>query len=259
MQDELLMEWCIPDDHSQQVTTNVLTERLLLQNNEIETVMDLGCGVGDSVDFFRAINQSIRWIGLDIENSHEVNSRNRKDAEFYSFDGVTIPFDENFVDLVYCNQVFEHVRNPSELLKEVQRVLKPGGYFVGSTSQLEPFHSRSVWNYTPFGFRFLADQAGLQLVEIRPSIDALTLIMRRLLGRPKVFSRWWKYESPLNKIIGLAGRIRRRSHREINLAKLMYCGQFCFVVQKCRSNSGPPADYAPQVSRELSMAVPAYS
>ncbi len=232
MREDMFKEWCIPNDHSRQVTSNFLAKRLLLQKNNIETVMDLGCGTGNSVDFFRANNPTVRWIGLDIENSPGVTARRRTDAEFASFDGVNIPFDDNYFDLVYCNQVFEHVRHPIGLLKEVQRVLKPNGYFVGSTSQLEPYHSYSLWNYTPYGFRFLIAEAGLQLIEVRPSIDALTLIIRRGMGCPKFFSRWWDKESPLNMIISLVGRLARKSHRETNFVKLLFCGQFCFLIQK---------------------------
>jgi hypothetical protein len=58
------------------------------------------------------------------------------------YDGVHIPLKEAAVDLVYSRQVFEHVRHPESLIGELHRVLKPGGLFVGSTSQLEPFYSR---------------------------------------------------------------------------------------------------------------------
>jgi hypothetical protein len=67
---------------------------------------------------------------------------------------------------------FEHVRHPEELLSDIARVLRPGGQSIGSTSQLEPYHSLSLWNYTPYGFRVLVEGAGLKLDKIRPSIDA---------------------------------------------------------------------------------------
>ena len=229
---KIIEEWCIPDNHSRQVTSGVLANNLFSQENHIKVVMDLGCGEGSSINFFRKLDKDIRWTGLDIENSPEVAARTKTGAEFYSFDGVNIPFDNNYFDLIYCNQVLEHVKHPVELLKEVQRVLKPNGYFIGSTSQLEPYHSYSLWNYTPYGFRLLLEEAHLQLIEIRPGIDALTMIIRTGLGRPKFFARWWKRESPLNKIISFAGWLTRKSNKEINFAKLIFCGQFCFLVQK---------------------------
>src|SRR5208283_6006370 len=108
---------------------------------------------------FRARDPEVDWIGLDVPGSPE--ARPRDDARIETFDGITIPFEEASFDLVFCKQVLEHVRNPRPLLADVRRVLAPGGYFAGSTSQLEPFHSLSVWNYTPFGFSLLSTEAGL--------------------------------------------------------------------------------------------------
>ena len=233
MFENLINEWCIPHDHCRQVTANSVTRKLLLdKTNSIRVVLDLGCGEGNSVDFFRSVKADIQWVGLDVDISPEVEKRIRADAEFKTFDGIHIPYEDNYFDLIYCNQVMEHVRFPEELMSNICRVLKPKGYLVGATSQLEPYHSLSVWNYTPHGFRLLVEEAGLQLQEIRPGIDALTLIIRAALQRPKFFSRWWEKESPLNKVINLVGFFARKEKQEINFAKVVLCGQFCFIVQK---------------------------
>lgn len=41
-----------------------------------------------------------------------------------------IPFDNNTFDVVLCNHVLEHVRDDIQAMKEIQRVLKPGGYAI---------------------------------------------------------------------------------------------------------------------------------
>jgi SAM-dependent methyltransferase len=204
----------------------------------MDSVIDLGCGTGGSVDYFRAVNPSIKWVGLDIESSPEVQARRRNDAEFYSFDGVNIPFDSGTFDLVYSKQVLEHVRHPQDLLREVHRVLKVGGYFIGSASCLEPYHSRSLWNYTAFGICCLIEETGLQLDEIRPGIDGVSLTVRRLLGAPRFFEFWFMHESPLNMMIGLAGGILRKGHRWTNAAKLVFTGHVCFLASKRLESAG---------------------
>ena len=110
-------------------------------------VLDLGCGAGRTVDIFRRLDPEVDWRGLDLESSPEVDKRTRKDASFYTYDGVHIPFDDAIFDIVFSHQVFEHVRHPEALLEEVTRVLKPGAAFIGSVSALEPYHSFSLWNY----------------------------------------------------------------------------------------------------------------
>jgi ubiquinone/menaquinone biosynthesis C-methylase UbiE len=193
-------------------------------------VLDLGCGAGDSVDLFRSLEPNVRWTGADIAESAEVAQRTRTDADFVTFDGERLPFADQSFDLVYCKQVLEHVRRPRLLLAEVARVLAPGGWFAGSTSHLEAFHSRSLWNYTPYGLMELMDEAGLELSEVRPVIDAFTLVAWRALGTPRSFYRWWARESPPFRAISLLARPARWDDHTVNTAKLVLCGQFTFLA-----------------------------
>jgi len=224
----------IPNDHSSQVNSRYYVEQLPKEGFKIGQVLDLGCGTGNSIDYFKKKIPGIRWVGLDIEESPEIESHIGNSGEFQTFDGIHIPFDDDSFELIYCNQVFEHVRDPIGLLKEVYRVLRPDGHFVGSVSHLEPCHSSSMWNFTPYGFRLLIEESGLHLAEARPSIDAITLIVRYGFGRPRFFSRWWEKESPLNRMISIYGKAMHKSHSFINAVKLLFCGQFCFLV--CKKN-----------------------
>jgi len=224
----------VPTDHTRKVLVENYVTEILKNKNSAESinVLDLGCGTGESIKFFKTLNFKIEWVGLDIENSPEVQSREDDNEKFVSFDGINIPFPENFFDLIYCKQVLEHVRYPKELLTDVSRVLKPGGYFIGSTSHLEPFHSFSYWNFTPYGFSVLIEEVKLKLLELRPSIDSLTLIIRRGLGCPRFFNIFSRIESPLNILIVIVGRLLRLKVITINTIKLLFCGQFVFFVKK---------------------------
>lgn len=221
----------IPRDHARQTLAEHMAVRALT-GRKAPRVLDVGCGTGRSVEIFRSNAPDSSWVGIDIEDSAEVLARTREDAEFHTFDGVTIPFEDASFDVVYCAQALEHVRHPEPLLAEVARVLRPGGALAGSTSQLEPFHSRSTWNYTPHGLALLLDEAGLGDVELRPGIDGLTLILRRGLGGPAFFTRWWDGESPLNRAIGLYGSVRGMDAAGLNAAKLLFCGQFSFLASR---------------------------
>jgi SAM-dependent methyltransferase len=198
-------------------------------------IVDLGCGTGASYDAFSAHTGRIRWIGLDITDSQEVDGRPKRDLPLCAYDGIHIPLVCNSADVVYSHQVFEHVRHPEALLAEVRRVLKPGGVFVGSTSHLEPFHSRSYWNYTPYGFCVLLRDAGFHSIQVRPGIDSITLIGRRCAGYLKIsrlFEPFFKIESPLNLFLEALLRALRQPVRRRNAFKLLFAGQFCFSAQK---------------------------
>jgi SAM-dependent methyltransferase len=195
-------------------------------------VVDLGCGRGDSVDAFRAAAHGVRWVGLELADSEVFAERARDDAEFQTFDGVRLPFDDASVDVVFCKQVLEHVERPRELLSDVARVLRPGGAFAGSTSHLEPYHGYSIANLTPYGLKRLLDDCGFEAQAFMPGIDGPTLIARRLLHGPGCFDRWWSGTSPLNRLVDGAARILRWDAEDRNAVKLLYCGHYAFVARR---------------------------
>jgi SAM-dependent methyltransferase len=225
-----LLKDCLPDDHSRQVSDHYYVEKLLTGRRG-QRVLDLGCGEGNSLEVFRKYDRDVDWSGVDIESSPEVDSRKRTDGALYTFDGVRLPFAHDQFDLIYSHQVFEHVRHPEQLLPEVTRTLRSGGAFIGSVSYLEPYHSFSYWNYTPFGWRTLLESAGLQVVELRPGIDSIAIIQRQYLGRPKE-ARLWFASSPLNEEIDRWGATTKRRAALINLRKLLFCGQIVFWARK---------------------------
>ena len=224
----------VPKDHRGQVTAEWM---LLHMKDALPTpleVVDLGCGEGNSVDFFRANFPGCHWTGVDIAESPEVHQRKRDDADFLIFDGVNIPRQSNSVDLVFSRQVLEHVRHPEEHLKDALRILKPGGYLIGSTSHLEAYHSFQYWNFTPFGFKEIVTEIGFTLEEIRPGIDGLTLLRRTYEGRPRTLNKFFSEESPINQEIEEWATNTGSSVRQTIVKKLSICGQFTFVCRKPR-------------------------
>jgi len=53
-----------------------------------------------------------------------------------------IPFADNFFDVVLCIETIEHLENPWQYLREVYRVLKPGGQLIISTPNITNIFSR---------------------------------------------------------------------------------------------------------------------
>lgn len=226
------LEPCLPKDTAMQYSATRYVSKLAPLLPASSIVIDLGCGTGVSVDLFKQSAPHSKWIGVDIEHSPEVNARTRDDAEFRTYDGVNIPAEPDSIDMIYSRQVFEHVRFPEQVLSSIARVLKPGGIFIGSTSHLEPYHSYSFWNYTPFGFKRLIDAAGLQLVEIRPGIDGVTLMTRAYRNNDPLMNRWFGEESPLNQEIDVWAKENHCSVQQTAFRKLLFCGQFVFWVKK---------------------------
>jgi SAM-dependent methyltransferase len=229
----------LPHDSSQQ-TSSLRLARSVIRNIQEETgsrkltILDLGCGTGRSFDQLAGHDSLIEWIGLDILASPEVDGRNDRKLPLVAYDGISIPFRDESIDIVYSHQVFEHVRHPAALLSEINRILKTGGLLVGSTSHLEPFHSRSLWNYTPYGFSVLLHDAEFSEIAVRPGIDGITLITRRLLGYLKLPILNWafEFESPLNAMLELACRLARVEVKHRLALKLLFAGHFVFLGRK---------------------------
>lgn len=225
----------IPDDHSRQSTAFAMLgeaeKGFELKKRDRVDLVDLGCGTGDSYDQLKRVLPNLDYSGVDIEVSPEVSSRSRKDLTFLSFDGVNLPFESGTVDVVFCKQVLEHVRHPDQLIADVTRVLKPGGIFVGSVSFLEPYHSFSIFNWSPYGIVTVLEENGLSSVTLRPGVDGAAMIFRMLFGKDK-FRASFARDSLFNYFIETKAENEKRSPRMVNAQKLALAGHICFMASK---------------------------
>jgi ubiquinone/menaquinone biosynthesis C-methylase UbiE len=98
---------------------------------QTQTILDLGCGDGNSSFFFSKHFPNAAIHGIDIsEASIEVaDSRNINNALFRVYDGAYIPFPDNTFNICLIATVLHHIdhdKHPA-LMAEVYRCLKPGG------------------------------------------------------------------------------------------------------------------------------------
>lgn len=96
------------------------------------TVLDLGCGPGaDLPSMADAVTTSGRVVGVDIDQKmvDAANSRfhDHPHVEIHLGDGHALPFEEATFDRARMDRALQHVADPSTVLSELLRVLKPGG------------------------------------------------------------------------------------------------------------------------------------
>lgn len=79
-----------------------------------------------------------------------------------------IPVADDRFDLVLLTQVLEHVPEPQSVLRELQRVLKPGGTIWLSAPLFYAEHEQpyDFYRYTQFGFRHQLESAAFEVVDI---------------------------------------------------------------------------------------------
>lgn len=227
-----LFEPFIPGDHHKTWTAADYARSLLERREGPVRVLDLGCGAGHSRDFFRSINAQCSWHGAEVEGSPELLAEGVHRKAITFFDGVNLPWEDGAFDLVYTNQVLEHVRKPDALLADVFRVLKPGGALVGSVSYLEPYHSLSLFNYTPYGLITVLRDAGFHVAELRPGHDYWSVILRQMLGGGSRISTLLRWVSPFNSAVRMLGGICRLDSKIRNFLKIQFAGHICFLAYK---------------------------
>lgn len=228
----------IPQDHHRNWSAEGYARALLEHSPAGARVLDLGCGAGGSREFFRSIAPRCDWRGAELAGSPELKAAVCDSAGLAFFDGMHLPWEDGFFDLVYCHQVLEHVRRPDELLADVFRVLRPGGAFVGSVSYLEPYHSLSLFNFTPYGIMTVFADAGFRLAQIRPGHDCWSVIGRQMVGGHPGMSRLVQRLSPVAAAIDLAGLLCGLDHRERNFLKIQFAGHVCFLALKEPAGTG---------------------
>jgi SAM-dependent methyltransferase len=93
--------------------------------------LDFGCADGGySVEILR--RGATEVVGVDVEEDRvrAAQEAQRQGASYQVYDGKTLPFGDAEFDGVFANEVIEHVGDEFAALREIARVLKPGGHLV---------------------------------------------------------------------------------------------------------------------------------
>lgn len=112
-------------------------------------LLDIGCGKMPYRDFVLTHSKVKKYVGLDIETALAYDTAIKPD---YTWDGVTMPFNDASFDCAIGTEVLEHCPEPEVVLKEVYRFLKPGGVFFFTVPFLWNLHEvpHDAYRYTPF-------------------------------------------------------------------------------------------------------------
>lgn len=182
--------------------------------------LDLGCGPRDQAACLEFLG--FKYVGVDFGN---------KAADFLA-DAHSLPFADGSFDCVFSYAVLEHLHNPYLAIREVARVLRPGGWFIGTVSQGEPFHS-SYFHHTPWGLVSLVSSVPeLKAVRVWAAKDTLSSLAS--MGRYSKIIRWaLAVLNTINlKFPWLTPRKMRWPSKDKELDRLFRAGSICFAIQK---------------------------
>ncbi|HEV2238954.1 MAG TPA: class I SAM-dependent methyltransferase [Ktedonobacterales bacterium] len=122
-------------------------------------VADVGCGEQPLRPAITALGA--RYLGVDVE-------QNRAGTVEVIADITQIPLPDAGCDVVLCTEVLEHVADTAAAFAELARLLRPGGYLLGTTPFAYPLHEEP-YDYvrlTPHLVGRCAKASALEVVDL---------------------------------------------------------------------------------------------
>ena len=100
-------------------------------------VLDIGCGTGELAGMLAQSDWPVETVGLDYSPAMCTRARHKTSrvdlghrAGFTAGDSEFLPFADGSFDLVTCSNSFHHYPSQQAVVKNVHRLLKPGGRFM---------------------------------------------------------------------------------------------------------------------------------
>jgi SAM-dependent methyltransferase len=174
--------------------------------------LDIGCGEGA---LRRRIASRCRYLGLDSMVTGQAMYRACPDV---FADASRLPFREAIFDAVALLDVLEHLAEPRAALREIGRVLKPGGSVYISVPCLYPLHDEPFDYQRPtfHGLRHWLEDAGFEVIAIEgrgaPAETAalfvniaLAHLVTRAISRFSPFALLAVVAAPMITVVNLLG------------------------------------------------------
>jgi len=179
-------------------------------------ILDVGCGDGFHLELLREFGEpgwSLEGVDLDARAAARAQARGLR---VHLGELATSPIAPSSVDLALCIQTIEHVADPPALLRDVGRVLRPGGRVLivtDNTGSLDfamaksrhwgGYHFPRHWNlFHGPSLRALAAKNGLEVIALATLLSPVnwTYTVRNLLddwGAPRALVRRFSLASPV--------------------------------------------------------------
>ena len=103
---------------------------------EVKIILDLGCGNG-SIGKFKP-NSQIKVIGIDKDINLLKEAAKFEEVISYDLGKGNLPFPNDYFDGIIAKDILEHVYNPSLIMTEMHRILKPNKKAIISVPMAKP-------------------------------------------------------------------------------------------------------------------------
>lgn len=151
---QFIKRWFLPNSSREYLRR--YNQDFAAQADEGMIVLDAGAGEQPYAEYFAHCT----YESADFELVDKPYTKST-----YVCDLADIPVDNARFDRVVFNQVLEHIPEPSVVLSELHRVLKPGGAIICTCPFYYEEHEKpyDFYRYTQFAHRHLFEKAGFQI------------------------------------------------------------------------------------------------
>jgi SAM-dependent methyltransferase len=130
-------------------------------------LLDVGCGAKPYEPFFADVVAD--YVGVDVANP------------LAELEGTVeqIPVPDASFEVVLCTQTFEHANDPARAVRELRRVVAPGGRVLASTHGVQVYHPNpdDLWRWTHAGLeRLFGENASWTAVTVTPGAGTTACI-----------------------------------------------------------------------------------
>ena len=175
---------------------NPIHQRLLkayyLAIDEVKgNLLEIGCGEGRGVHLYQDKVDS--FTGIDkIQEVVDSLSAKYPQARFEQANIPPLPFDDEQFDSVISFQVIEHIKVDKNFLKEIARVLKPGGKALITTPNIKKSLSRNPWHIREYTATQLEELSKSYFTEVK---------MLGVAGNERVMEYYMQNKASVEKIM----------------------------------------------------------
>jgi SAM-dependent methyltransferase len=178
--------------------------------------LDIGCG--NSPYRMLAESRGFRLKTLDISNESA--------PDFVgAVEDTGLP--DGFADLVLCTQVLEHSLDPEQGLRDIRRILRPGGHLIVTAPHIWFYHPHPTdnWRFTQEGLPRMVRRAGFEPLRLLSQGGSALSFFQ--IGNFLLYGAIGKLGAPAYLVSNVLGKLADRL-----VANSLFCLNFALLARK---------------------------